>query len=167
MPSVAIMFNVLPINCEEGFEMIYRIQGDKAVSWPRTWERLERKWVYCGSRSSRCCYLQKDGKKPLIFLLAQLWLGMDRERDGDRAGWGMLRGCFWVFALCLSLCRDERGSRWKQRGFGTVVPPHKPIRFSESEPSPLWVRDADNSRPLGGGGVLKSGQTLGKYSVIA
>lgn len=27
MPSVAVMFNVLPINCQDGFEMIYRIWG--------------------------------------------------------------------------------------------------------------------------------------------
>lgn len=32
MPSVAIIFNVLPINCEDGFDMIYRIQGDEAIS---------------------------------------------------------------------------------------------------------------------------------------
>ena len=114
--------------------MIYRIQGDKAIPWPRVWKRLETKWFDCGSRSSRCCYLQKDGKNlnfpPGSTLAGCRW----EERRG--LGWvGMRRGCSWVFALCLSLRWDEGGPQWGQRGL-----PHRPIRFPKSEQDPFWAR---------------------------
>lgn len=89
MPSVAIIFNVLPINCEDGFEMIYRIQGDKAISWPCTWERLERKRFYFGSHSGSCCYLRKGGKN-LNFLPGLVLAG-----DGWEERWGLC----WVGML--------------------------------------------------------------------
>lgn len=144
MPSVAIIFNVLPINCEDGFEMIYRIQGDKAISWPCTWERLERKRFYFGSHSGSCCYLRKGGKN-LNFLPGLVLAGDGWEERWGLCWVGMLWGYSWVFVLCLSLCWDEGGPQWRRRGFGAVMLPHKPIHFPKSEPSPFWVRDAGNS----------------------
>lgn len=72
-----------PINCKDGFEMIYRIQGDKA--WPCTWERLERKCFYCGSCSSQGVTYRKMGKIS-FFLSAQPCLGMDRKTDAPVLG---------------------------------------------------------------------------------
>lgn len=107
MPSVAIMFNVLPINCKDGFEMIYRIQGDKAILWPCMWERLERKCFYCGSCSSQGVTYRKMGKTSL-FLSSQHYLGMERKRDGPVcAGWGC--------------SRDIPGSVLRGRGIPTRV----------------------------------------------
>lgn len=92
--------------------MIYRIQGDKAVSWPRTWQRPERKWFYCGSRSGWCCYLWKDGKN-LNFPPGSVPAG-DGWEEGWEEGWGlcwagMLQGCSWGFVMCEALCWDEGG----------------------------------------------------------
>lgn len=119
MPSVAIMFNVLPINCKDGFEMIYRIQGDKAVSCPCMWERLERKLFYCGSCSSQGVTYKKVGKTS-VFLSAQALLG-----GGWEESWvGMLQG------YC---CAEMRGNPSQDEEFGMVTLLPKSICFPKSE----------------------------------
>lgn len=90
MPSVAIMFNVLPINCEDGFEMIYRIQGDKAVSWSCTWERLERKNAFIvAAATARVLPTEKWGN--LSFPLCSALLGDGWEERWVCVGWGCSR----------------------------------------------------------------------------
>lgn len=71
----------------------------KPSLWPRTWEKLERKGFYCGSRSGWCCYLQKDGKN-LDFPPGSALAGDGWEERWICAEWG----CSWLCVLCLGLC---------------------------------------------------------------
>lgn len=101
-------------------------------------------------------------KKPLIFI--QRWLGMERERDGDCAGWGCsghIPGYLCSACLCAGTREDPDGGKG---GLGWWHYPTNPPAFQKASRALCGQQDADKSRPLGG---LKSGQTLGKYSVIA
>lgn len=112
--------------------MIYRIQGDKTVSWPCTWERLERKCFYCGICSSQGVTHRKMGKTS-IFLSAQHCLGMDRKRDGSVLGED-------APGIFLDICAGMRGNPKRGEEFGVVTLPPKSICSPKSELSPFSAR---------------------------